>query len=85
VGGVKITRIVEMDLPVPAKVIPQATPEELRKLAWLYPHFVSEDDTTLKLSIHALLVEASSVPAALAGTLVPAVTAPDTTVATGER
>jgi glyoxylase-like metal-dependent hydrolase (beta-lactamase superfamily II) len=27
------------------------------KSAWLYPHFVGEDDT-LKLSIHALLVEA---------------------------
>jgi len=47
-----------MDLPVPAMAIPQATPEALRKLAWLYPHFVSEDDATLKLSIHALLVEA---------------------------
>jgi glyoxylase-like metal-dependent hydrolase (beta-lactamase superfamily II) len=58
VGRVKITRIVEMDLPVPASVIPQATADELRKLAWLYPHFVSGDDTTLKLSIHALLVEA---------------------------
>jgi glyoxylase-like metal-dependent hydrolase (beta-lactamase superfamily II) len=59
VGRVKITRIVEMDLPVPAlMVIPEATPEELRKSAWLYPHFVSEDDAILKLSIHALLVEA---------------------------
>jgi len=58
VGRVKIIRIVEMDLPVPARVIPQATPAELRKSAWLYPHFVSEDDATLKLSIHALLVEA---------------------------
>ena len=58
VGRVKITRIVEMDLPVPTMVIPQATAAELRKSAWLYPHFVSEDDTTLKLSNHALLVEA---------------------------
>jgi glyoxylase-like metal-dependent hydrolase (beta-lactamase superfamily II) len=59
VGRVKITRIVEMDLPVPALMfLPQATAAELRKSAWLYPHFVSEDDTTLKLSIHALLVEA---------------------------
>ena len=33
VGRVKITRIVEMDLPVPAKVIPQATAAELRKSA----------------------------------------------------
>lgn len=53
VGRVKITRVVEMDLPVPAKLIPQATAAELRKSAWLYPHFVSEDDTTLKLSVHA--------------------------------
>ncbi len=58
VGRVKITRIVEMDLPVPVSVIPQATAAELRKLAWLYPHFVSEDDSTLNLSVHALLVEA---------------------------
>jgi glyoxylase-like metal-dependent hydrolase (beta-lactamase superfamily II) len=58
VGRVKITRIVEMDLPVPVTAMRQATPEVLRKSAWLYPHFVSEDDTTLKLSIHALLVEA---------------------------
>jgi glyoxylase-like metal-dependent hydrolase (beta-lactamase superfamily II) len=58
VGRVKITRIIEMDLPVPAVVIPQATPAALRKSPWLYPHFVSEDDSTLKLSVHALLVEA---------------------------
>jgi glyoxylase-like metal-dependent hydrolase (beta-lactamase superfamily II) len=57
VGRVKITRVVEMDLPVPAMFMPQATAAELRKSAWLYPHFVGEDDT-LKLSIHALLVGA---------------------------
>ena len=57
VGRVKITRIVEMDLPVPARLIPQATPAELRKSAWLYPHFVSEDEI-IQMSIHALLVEA---------------------------
>jgi glyoxylase-like metal-dependent hydrolase (beta-lactamase superfamily II) len=58
VGRVKITRIVEMDLPVPASVIPQATPAELRKLPWLYPHFVGGDDDILNLSVHALLVDA---------------------------
>jgi glyoxylase-like metal-dependent hydrolase (beta-lactamase superfamily II) len=58
VGRVKITRIVEMDLPVPVRAMRQATAAELRKSAWLYPHFVSEDDATLKLSVHALLVEA---------------------------
>jgi glyoxylase-like metal-dependent hydrolase (beta-lactamase superfamily II) len=58
VGRVKITRIVEMDLPVAATaVIPDATPEELRKSPWLYPHFVGEDDN-FKLSVHALLLEA---------------------------
>src|SRR5580698_2245494 len=61
VGRVKVTRIVEMDLPVPAMVIAQATAAELRKSAWLYPHFVSEDDSILKLSVHALLVEAPGV------------------------
>lgn len=34
-GRVKITHIVEMDLPVLARVIPQATVTELRKSAWL--------------------------------------------------
>jgi glyoxylase-like metal-dependent hydrolase (beta-lactamase superfamily II) len=58
VGRVKITRLVEMDLPVPAQALPHATPEALRKSPWLYPHFVSADDSTLYLSIHALLVEA---------------------------
>ena len=57
VGRVKITRIVEMDLPVPVRAMRQATTAELRKLVWLYPHFVGEDDT-LKLTIQALLVEA---------------------------
>jgi len=58
VGRVKITRIVEMDLPVPAGAFPWATPAALRKMPWLYPHFVSADDGTLNLSVHALLVEA---------------------------
>ena len=58
VGRVKVTRIVEMDLPVPAEYMQGATPEELRKLPWLYPHFVSDDDSTLNMSVHALLVEA---------------------------
>jgi glyoxylase-like metal-dependent hydrolase (beta-lactamase superfamily II) len=58
VGRVRITRIVEMDLPVPRMAMRQATAAALRESAWLYPHFVSEDDATLKLSIHALLVEA---------------------------
>ena len=60
VGKVTITRVVEMQLPVPAGAdafLPQATAAELRKLPWLYPNFVGEDDS-LNLSIHALLVDA---------------------------
>ena len=60
VGAVKITRIVEMELPVtysPDGPFPQATPEALRRSPWLYPNFVNEQDQML-LSIHALLVEA---------------------------
>jgi glyoxylase-like metal-dependent hydrolase (beta-lactamase superfamily II) len=60
VGRVTITRIVEMDLPVPLRAMRQATPAELRKSPWLYPHFVGEDGT-LKLSVHALLVDAPGV------------------------
>ena len=60
VGAVKVTRVVEMELPVKAGAeffMPQATPQELRKSPWLYPNFVSEDEI-MQMSIHALLVEA---------------------------
>ena len=60
IGQVKVTRVVEMALPVPAGAeffMPQATPEALRKSPWLYPDFVSEDEI-MQMSIHALLVEA---------------------------
>jgi glyoxylase-like metal-dependent hydrolase (beta-lactamase superfamily II) len=30
-------------------------------MSWLYPHFVSEDDSTLNMSVHALLVEAPGI------------------------
>lgn len=61
VGAVKITRIVEMEMPISYSAehpfLAEATPEALRKMAWLYPHFVNDQDQML-LSIHALLVEA---------------------------
>src|SRR5580658_3153952 len=60
VGRVKVTRVVEMQLPVKAGAeffMPQAVPEELRKSPWLYPDFVNEDEI-MQMSIHALLVEA---------------------------
>jgi glyoxylase-like metal-dependent hydrolase (beta-lactamase superfamily II) len=61
VGAVKITRIVETQMEVPAGekggFIPDATAQALRAIPWLYPNFVNEQDQML-LSIHALLVEA---------------------------
>ena len=61
VGAVKITRIQEMQVPIPAgtdgRFIDEATPAALRAIPWLYPNFVNDQDQML-LSIHALLVEA---------------------------
>jgi glyoxylase-like metal-dependent hydrolase (beta-lactamase superfamily II) len=61
VGQVKITRVVELELPVSYDAehpfLAEATPTALRAMPWLYPHFVDEQDRML-LSIHALLVEA---------------------------
>lgn len=61
VGAVKVTRIQEMQVPIPAGpdggFIDEATAPALRASPWLYPNFVNEQDQML-LSIHALLVEA---------------------------
>ena len=59
IGDAKITRIVESELPVPHKYsfLQQATPDALREMPWLYPHFVTPEGAML-LSIHALLVDA---------------------------
>ena len=61
VGDVKITRVVELQMPIAyspeTTFLPDATPEALRTMPWLYPHFVDEEDRLI-LSIHALLVEA---------------------------
>jgi glyoxylase-like metal-dependent hydrolase (beta-lactamase superfamily II) len=64
IGAVKVTRIVEIEVPLAYNpdnpFLAGATPEELRRHAWLYPNFVSPQDELL-LSIHALLVEAPGV------------------------
>jgi len=59
IGDVKVTRVVESELPMPHKYsfLKQATPEALREMPWLYPHFV-QDDGSMVLSVHALLVDA---------------------------
>ncbi len=61
IGDVTVKRVVEFESPVAynadAPFFPGATPEVLRTMPWLFPHFADEDGT-LKLSVHALLVEA---------------------------
>jgi glyoxylase-like metal-dependent hydrolase (beta-lactamase superfamily II) len=61
IGDVKVSRVVEMEIPVPYNekrpLFPEATPDALRAMPWLYPHFVTPDDHMI-LSIHALLVDA---------------------------
>lgn len=61
IGAVKISCIVEIDLPVAYHekypFMREATPAALKEIPWLYPDFVT-DEGVLKLSIHALLVEA---------------------------
>jgi glyoxylase-like metal-dependent hydrolase (beta-lactamase superfamily II) len=57
IGEVKVTRIVEseslFDIPT---MFPKASAQEVQRLDWLKPHFVT-DDWQGKLSIHALIVE----------------------------
>jgi glyoxylase-like metal-dependent hydrolase (beta-lactamase superfamily II) len=60
VGAVRITRIVELEMPIAHSAthpfLAEATPEALRRHDWLYPDFVTAEGE-LRLSIHALLVE----------------------------
>jgi glyoxylase-like metal-dependent hydrolase (beta-lactamase superfamily II) len=57
IGNVTITRVVDdITNELGDMVLPQATPELLRSVPWLAPHFIDEDGKII-LSIHALLVE----------------------------
>ena len=58
IGDVTVTRIVEMETTGGTRfLLPQATPDEIRNIDWLFPKFASEKGK-LKMSIHALIVEA---------------------------
>jgi glyoxylase-like metal-dependent hydrolase (beta-lactamase superfamily II) len=58
VGEVTITRILELEATGGTRfILPQATPEVIREIAWLSPHFADENGK-LRMSIHALVVEA---------------------------
>lgn len=61
IGEVTISRLVEFEVPYPYhekySFLKDATPDALRAISWLHPHFVT-DDGALKLSVHALLIDA---------------------------
>lgn len=60
IGDVKVSSIVETELPIPYHekypFMREATPVALQRIPWLYPHYV-EENGALKLSIQALLIE----------------------------
>ncbi len=61
VGDVTITRLLEQELPIVHSekypFMPEARPEALKAIPWLHPHYVTAEGH-LRLSIHALLVDA---------------------------
>jgi glyoxylase-like metal-dependent hydrolase (beta-lactamase superfamily II) len=57
IGDVTVTKIVELEAVGGTRfVLPQATREEVRPLAWMYPHFMDAEGR-LKMSIHALIIQ----------------------------
>ncbi|MFO1026032.1 MAG: MBL fold metallo-hydrolase [Acetobacteraceae bacterium] len=57
IGDVTVTKIVEMEATGGSKfLLPQATPEAIKPIAWLYPHFADENGK-LHMSIHSFIVQ----------------------------
>src|SRR5512141_421982 len=57
IGDVTVTRILELEATGGSRfILPQATPEVIREIGWLAPHFADENGR-LKMSVHALVVE----------------------------
>lgn len=58
IGDVTVTKVVELEATGGTRfILPQATREAARAIPWMYPHFM-DDEGRLKMSIHALVVEA---------------------------
>ncbi|MGD2132982.1 MAG: MBL fold metallo-hydrolase [Maricaulaceae bacterium] len=57
IGDVTVTKIVELEMSGGMRfVLPQATPEAIIDLAWLRPHFMTDEGRMIS-SVHALVVE----------------------------
>ena len=59
VGDATITKLEEIVYPEFSDVIPAATPDVVKQVKWLFPHFVTPEGL-LSLSIHSLIVETPS-------------------------
>ncbi|TVS16521.1 MAG: MBL fold metallo-hydrolase [Gammaproteobacteria bacterium] len=57
IGGVKITRVVELEATGGSKfILPDATPDACRDIRWLAPHFMTAEGELI-MSVHALVVD----------------------------
>jgi glyoxylase-like metal-dependent hydrolase (beta-lactamase superfamily II) len=57
IGDVTVTRVIELEEPTPGRfLLPEASPDRVKQIPWLAPHFATEDGAFI-LSIHALVVE----------------------------
>jgi glyoxylase-like metal-dependent hydrolase (beta-lactamase superfamily II) len=57
VGDVTITKIIELEVTGGSRfLLPQATPEAIKPIAWLRPHFADENGR-LRMSIHTFLIQ----------------------------
>ena len=57
IGDVRVTKVVEMEVAGGTEfILPQATPDAVRDMQWMRPHFM-DDRGRLIMSVHALLVE----------------------------
>lgn len=60
VGKVKITRVVELEATGGSRfILPEATPEACRAMAWMQPHFCTPDGK-LRMSVHALVIDSGA-------------------------
>lgn len=57
IGDVTVSKLVELEMTGGTRfLLPQATPEEIKPIAWLRPHFADENGK-LSMSIHSFIVQ----------------------------
>jgi glyoxylase-like metal-dependent hydrolase (beta-lactamase superfamily II) len=57
IGDVTVTKVIELEVTGGSRfLLPQATPDAIKPIAWLRPHFADENGR-LRMSIHTFLVE----------------------------